>query len=425
MIKTILRKEHKNKWERRTCLTPETVKKLITQGYPIDVETSEIRVFPDVEYVDQGCKIVGSPNSYQFVLGIKEPPVESIQQGQIHLCFSHTHKGQSYNMPLLEKFRQQKATLLDYELITDDNNNRTIAFGRYAGIAGAVDTLGLAGQKYQLQGNDSPLIQINQSWQYRNESDIRKALNTVTIDNRQQLRVVIVGSGKVGRGAEEVCQWLGLPQLSAEDFITGNLPLCSFYTVLSSRHIYRKKGQKVDVENFDFNDYLEKGSVAYESLFYEFLGQFDILIQTPYWEEKYPKLLPLNILQKYEKKLPLIVGDISADIDGSLSCTKKSTDTDHPVYTYFPQSDSLEDGLKADGLAVMCIDNLPCELSMDSSCHFSAILPEYIPAIMDMDLSLSWDKCNLPQNLKRATIVYQGELTPQFAYLEQFLDASS
>ncbi len=426
MNKTVLRKEHKNKWEKRTCLTPEAVKALADRGYRIDVETSEIRVFKDSDYRLQHCHIVKSPDPYSFVLGIKEPPIQSIQPHQIHLCFSHTHKGQTYNMPLLARFIQQKATLLDYELITDEDNNRTIAFGRYAGIAGAVDTLSLAGQKYCLQGIKSPLIKIKPSWQYQHKTAIRQAFETINMKEGPQLRVAIVGSGKVGQGAEEVCCWLGLPRLEAADFLARKLPQASFYTVLSTKHVYRKKhlknGQLPGADGFDYKDYLDKGSAVYESSFYELLGQFDVLIHTPYWEDKYDKLLPLSILQQYEKKLPMIIGDISADIDGSLSCSKKTTDTDHPVFTYYPQTDSVEDGLTANGLAVMCIDNLPCELPMDASCHFSSILPDYIPAIMEMDLSLDWDMCNLPTNLQRATLVYRGELTPQFAYLQQFLD---
>ncbi len=417
MLTSILRKEHKNQWEKRAAITPESAKKLSDLGYSLDVETSDIRIFKDDEYQQQGCTIVDSPDDYQFVLGIKEPPVASIMPKQVHLAFSHTMKGQDYNMPLLQKFIDQQATLLDYELITDHEGSRTIAFGRYAGIAGAIDTLGLAGQKYLLQGKRSPLCDIKQSWEYDDVAKAQKILQNIDLDNGVPTRVLIVGTGKVGKGAEEVCQWLGLEKLETDKMLRGELPEGSFYAVVSTRHIHKH----VDHQPFDFTDYLELGKEAYKSTFYQLLGRFDILLQTPYWEEKYPKLLPLNIMQQHIEKLPMIVGDISCDIDGSLACTKIATETDNPVISFDPIADNFVDGLTKTGIAVMSIDNLPCELSLDASNHFSSILPNYIPSIMDMDLSLCWDKINLPLELKKAVIVYNGQLTPDFEYLERFL----
>ena len=50
MLKTVLRKEHKNKWEQRAALTPVAIKALATKGYAVDVESSEIRIFTDEQY---------------------------------------------------------------------------------------------------------------------------------------------------------------------------------------------------------------------------------------------------------------------------------------------------------------------------------------------------------------------------------------
>ncbi|MFK5947675.1 MAG: hypothetical protein QM500_02755 [Methylococcales bacterium] len=423
MLKTVLRKEHKNRWEKRTCLTPEAVAELAIKGYVIDVEESEVRIFSDDKYLQLGCKLVSTPDQHQFILGIKEPPVGSIQSNQVHLAFSHTHKGQAYNMPLLQKIIDKDATLLDYELITDEAGLRTIAFGRYAGIAGAVDTFGLAGTKLEMQGIKSSLQLVQQSWKYQQEAAVKEALEAIDVSKNHPVRVVVVGSGKVGQGSIEVCQWLGLEQLSSKAFIDGDLPQGSFYTVLSSRHLYQKlNSENSSVDDFDFADFVEHGKDLYHSVFYKFLGQFDILLYTPYWEEKYPALLPLEIMQKYSKKLPMMIGDITCDIEGSLVCTKKNTDTDSPALTYYPETDSYVDGVKADGVSVMAIDNLPCELSMDASSHFSSILPQYVAMIMEMNLSETWQQSQLPEIMKRAVIVYNGKLTPNFEYLNEFLD---
>ena len=54
--------------------------------------------------------------------------------------FSHTHKGQDYNMGLLAKFvgtgaadAQVYPRLIDYELLTDEKGVRTVGFGWFAG----------------------------------------------------------------------------------------------------------------------------------------------------------------------------------------------------------------------------------------------------------------------------------------------------
>jgi alpha-aminoadipic semialdehyde synthase len=44
-------------------------------------------------------------------------------------------------MPALDAILQQNIRLIDYEKITDDKDNRLIAFGKYAGMAGAIDFL--------------------------------------------------------------------------------------------------------------------------------------------------------------------------------------------------------------------------------------------------------------------------------------------
>jgi alpha-aminoadipic semialdehyde synthase len=42
-------------------------------------------------------------------------------------------------MPALDAILKKNIRLIDYERIADQKNNRLIAFGKYAGIAGAID----------------------------------------------------------------------------------------------------------------------------------------------------------------------------------------------------------------------------------------------------------------------------------------------
>lgn len=418
MLKTIIRKEHKNQWEKRAPLTPEAVEIMVEKGLEIELEPCDVRVFSDDEYREAGVQYPAHPDNAEFVLGIKEPPTDSIKHQQVHLAFSHTIKGQDYNMPLLQKFLDEKATLMDYEPIVDpETGKRTIAFGRYAGIAGAVDSFHILGQKLVQKALKTPLIDLKMTHNYGTVEQLKQHLAQYDLQDGEPIRALVVGTGKVGRGAIEVCEWLGLPRVSAEDFLANKLPKGSFFAVLSSRHIHRHK----DGLEFNMDDFVEKGVELYESSFDQVLGRFNILLQTPYWTEKYPKHLDKARMQANKDKLPLVIGDISCDIDGSLECTTKASDIDTPAFTYNLDTDESKDGTSWDGITVMSIDNLPCELPIDASNDFSEALKIYAPQIMAMDLSKSFDECGLPDDLKAAVITYKGELTPKYQYLKAFL----
>ncbi|WMS88019.1 hypothetical protein [Pleionea litopenaei] len=418
MLSAVLRKEHKNQWERRSALTPAAIEKLITNGYKVDVEHSDIRVFDDGSFNNIAATLVDSPEHHQLVIGIKEPPVDSIQPGQVHIAFSHTIKGQSYNMPLLQRFIDQGATLFDYETIVNERGARTIAFGRFAGIAGAIDTFWIAGIKLSQINKQTDLQRLKQTKDYTNIQEIKEQFAQLDLQKGEPIRALIVGTGNVGRGAEEVCRWLKLPKIDIESILLGHIPEGSWYAVASSRHI----NARVDGGDFEYDNFVANGKEEYVSTFDNLLGKFNVLIQTPYWTEKYPKHLDSDRLVEQQQKLPWVIGDISCDIDGSLECTKKASTIDEPAFTYNVVEQSVKDGVSWEGPTVMSIDNLPCELSKDASEHFSAILKNYIPHLMDLDLSKSFEDLDLHPELYRSLIVYQGKLTPNYKYLKKFLN---
>ncbi|MCO7226003.1 hypothetical protein [Pleionea sp. CnH1-48] len=417
MLKTIVRKEHKNQWEKRTPLTPDAVKRLNEKGFGLAVEACDIRIHNDQSYADAGATMVDSPAEYQLVMGIKEPPVDSIMPEQVHVAFSHTIKGQDYNMPLLQKFIDQKATLIDYETIVNERGARTIAFGRFAGIAGAIDTFNVVGEKLAQKGMVSDISKVKQTVKYSGIEDIKKSFDQLELQKGEPLRVIIVGTGNVGKGSEEVCRWLKLPKVDIHSIMMGHIPEGSWYAVASSRHINVRK----DGGDFEFDHFVAKGVDAYESSFDQLLGKFNILIQTPYWTEKYPKHLDRQRMQQHKAQLPWVIGDISCDINGSLECTKIASTIDEPAFTYDVDSDEYKNGISWDGVTVMSIDNLPCELSADASEHFSSILENYTPDLMQLDLTKDFDDLDFHPELYRAVIVYKGKLTPNYKYLKQYL----
>ena len=150
-MKIGIRKETQYPSERRAALTPEHVNEIVEQGVSVLVEPAdEQRVFTPEEYENSGAVMDSNFDDCSIIFGVKEVPIKDLIPNKPFVFFSHTIKGQDYNMPLLQRFIDQKATLIDYELITDTKGKRTIAFGEHAGIAGAVDSFWIAGQKFKM-----------------------------------------------------------------------------------------------------------------------------------------------------------------------------------------------------------------------------------------------------------------------------------
>jgi alpha-aminoadipic semialdehyde synthase len=148
-----IRREDKNKWERRVPLTPAHVAQLIRDyTLRILIQPSTIRVFSDEEYTAAGAAVQEDLSPAGIVLAVKEIPVELLQPGKTYLFFSHTIKGQSYNMPLLRRLLELNCQLIDYERVVNEQNRRLIFFGEHAGMAGMIDTLSALGQRLAWEG---------------------------------------------------------------------------------------------------------------------------------------------------------------------------------------------------------------------------------------------------------------------------------
>ena len=137
-----IRHEDKYKMERRSPLTPKHVEYLIKhKNIDFIIQSSEKRVFHDDEYKKAGAKVCSDLDKCSIIFGVKEMPEEFFQPDKTYIFFSHVIKGQSYNMPMLRKMMELKCNLIDYEKVVDEQNKRLIFFGKYAGLAGMIDSL--------------------------------------------------------------------------------------------------------------------------------------------------------------------------------------------------------------------------------------------------------------------------------------------
>ena len=65
-----------------------------------------------------------------------------------------------------------------------------------------------------------------------------------------------------------------------------------------------------------------------------------------------------------------VIADISCDIDGPVASTIRSSTIEDPIYGYNPIQRKKMILNKENVIAVMAVDNLPCELPKDASEDF-------------------------------------------------------
>ena len=117
-----------------------------------------------------------------------------------------------------------------------------------------------------------------------------------------------------------------------------------------------------------------------------------------------------------------VIGDISVDINGAIEFTEKITSLDNPVFIYNPFTGKIKDGYADEGVIVLAVDNLPCEISYESSKYFSEVLMRFIPDLMKADFNIeNFEDLKLPFEIKNAVILYKGKLTPNYSYINKFL----
>ncbi|MBZ0242285.1 MAG: hypothetical protein K8F24_03635, partial [Bacteroidales bacterium] len=222
-----IRHEDKYVMERRVALVPKHIAELVKEGLAFEVQKSAKRVFADGEFKKAGAKIVDNLSEAEVVFGVKEMPEDFFESGKTYVFFSHVIKGQSYNMPMLKAMMQKKCQLIDYEKIANEEGKRLIFFGRFAGLAGMINSLWSYGQRLKLEGIESPFVNIRQSHTYHS---LAEAINAVSeagyalaskgLDEKAGPLVIgFTGYGNVSKGAQEIANLLPSIEISPEQLL--------------------------------------------------------------------------------------------------------------------------------------------------------------------------------------------------------------
>ena len=208
-----IRHENKSRFEARSPLTPEAVRRLVTDhGLAVTLQASPVRAFSAADYKAAGANIVEDLADCPIILGVKEIPPEVMEPDRTYLFFSHTIKGQPENMPALKRLMDLRCTLIDYERIVDEKDQRLVFFGRFAGLAGMIDALWALGRRLRFEGIASPFESITPARFYNDLDHARREIGKLSEVIRDQgLPEAITpfvcgfaGYGQVSQGAQEI-----------------------------------------------------------------------------------------------------------------------------------------------------------------------------------------------------------------------------
>ena len=382
----------------RTPLTPAQCKVLKTM-YPqseVVVQSSPIRTFTDQEYRDQGIDVVDDLVDCDIILGVKEVPIPSLIPNKTFLFFSHTIKKQPYNRELLQSILDQKIRLIDYEVIKDKYRTRLIGFGRYAGIVGCYNgflTYGLKHGAYSLKP----------AHECHDRKEVEEELKKVVLPTN--FRCLVTGFGRVGHGAKEIIDLLPIKEVSPEEYLTQtfNEPV---YCQLEAADYYRNQAGGFDKAAFYANP------SDYTSILTQYAASSDMYIPCHYWDNKAPVLLTQQDFIQHNRLK--VVADISCDIAGPIACTIRPSKIGNSIYGWNPSTNEECDFSLPEAVAVMAVDNLPCELPKDASEDFgSELLKHVFPRLLGDDPD---------QIIYRASeTTFDGTLNEPFLYLSDYL----
>lgn len=441
-----LRREDKNKWERRAPLAPRHVAELQRQGLKVVVQPCTRRVFTDEEYEEAGAEIREDLSECSTILAVKEVPIDLMLPGRTWCFFSHTIKAQPQGMPLLDAVLEKKVRLVDYECITKSGtrlDTRLVAFGAFAGYAGAIDFLRGLGERFLALGFSTPLLHIGSAFMYPTLEEAKRAVALAGEAIRKNglpkamcpFTAIFTGTGNVSQGALEIfkllpheivdpselqrlCKRADRGELSRED--------CHkiYLSTTAAEHMVRRR----DGQPFDKSSYYSQPD-DYEPIFQDtVLPYATVVLNGMYWDARFPRLFSTQDLHRHavngRDKL-LGVCDITCDADGSVP-TRQFASIEQPFHILNAMTEQISPCLDDPGILFHAVDHLPSELPRESSEHFGDCLLPFLPSLAS-DLAplspLPGDALagseSLPMQIRGAIITEGGQLARDYRYIQQ------
>ncbi len=392
-------REGKTPSDSRVPLTPMHCKQIIDSGINLVVQPSDHRCFSNDEYKVLSVPLQEDLSDCTVLLGVKEVPISQLIPNKTYFFFSHTIKEQVYNRDLLQACVDKNIRLIDYEVLTQKNGARVIAFGKFAGMVGAHNALWTYGKKTGL----FELPRLKDLKDYNEAKEVYKKLKLPA------LKLVLTGTGRVAGGAAMVLSDMGLKRVSPISYLKESYNEAVFTQLNSFFYTKRKDGEVVDSAN-DFY----ANPKSYESDFNHFVQESDIMVNGIFWDNDAPAFFTLEEMVKSSFKIK-VIADVTCDIApvSSIPSTLKASTIEDPVFGFDPNTKKETAPYQKGNVDMMTVDNLPNELPRDASSAFGDMFVEHVFG------DLSKKESDL---LMRGSVTINGDLGPSFEYLRNYLN---
>ena len=385
-----IRREEKNKWERRVPLVPSQVAKLVAEGVKVLVEPSPNRCYPDQEYAKAGATITEDLSAATVIMGVKEVPIDKLLSDKTYLFFAHIIKAQDYNMPLMDVMLARNIRLFDYECIRalPAPHPRLVAFGDYAGKAGMADFFRGLGEFLLQIGHATPFIHQGSCYMYPDLERVKLSIKTFGEMIADQglppalspMVFCFTSNGLVSRGAQDMFKLLPHEFINPDELegLLANPPPDArhkvYGTIVEGKHMVARK----DGGEFDKAEYYAKPEL-YRPVFHErYAKHISIIVNCMFWDYKFPRVLTCEQMKSLDGRL-VGVCDITCDYKGSVEFLTHFTSIEEPFVVYDPEANKIKMkiGEASPGdVLYHAVDHLPAELPREASEHFgSCVLP--------------------------------------------------
>merc|ERR1719489_331066 len=379
-----------------------------------------------------------------LILGVKQVPIDLLIPDTTYAFFSHTIKAQEANMPLLDAMLEKRIRLIDYEMMKDEKGMRTVAFGKYAGIAGMIDILHGLGLRLLALGHHTPFMHIGLAHNYRNSHHARQGIRDagyeISLDMMPKsigpLTFVFTGSGNVSQGAQEIFQELpheyvppNMLQKVALHGDTNKLYACE----ISRRDQFERRiGGGYNEEEF-----LEHPDRYISTFAHKYAPYSSVIVNGIYWSPQTPRLLNIpdakNLISPANTpwiptspgspNLPsrlIALSDISADPGGSIQFMNECTSIDEPFCLYDAEQNKDKKSFNGPGVLICSIDNMPTQLPREATDFFGDLLYPHVEDIIKSRADKPFDEKEIEKVgpiVAGAVITTNGKLAPNFEYI--------
>jgi alpha-aminoadipic semialdehyde synthase len=310
-----------------------------------------------------------------------------------------------------------------------------VAFGRYAGIAGAFDFFRGIGEFFLQKKLQTPFIFMGSTYMYEDYDAMKAALASVarniaksgTPKHLGPLVFAVTGTGRVADGILEVLEQLPHVKVDPDELknlesIVGKDTKKIIISQFASKHMVKHK----EGHAFNKSDYYAHPQNYETKYAEEYLEHVHFFINGVYWEAKYPRIMSINEVRDgvlAGKSKLLGVCDISADYMGSVEFTSRFTSIEHPFLLYDPITEEFSetmDEMKENSILFHSVDHLPAEMPKEASNHFGEQLMPFVRAVAFSNPNLPFaDQVDLPAEIRNAVICSHGELTPKYQYITE------